>query len=300
MISIVLVTGASTGIGEQAVYALANAGHTVYASLRDIAGHNAAHARALLEAGQRHSQDIRVLELDVNAQASADRAVDQILEEQGRVDVVVHNAAQLGWGVLEAFSADAIFRLFDTNVLGAHRVNRAVLPHMRSREAGLLLYIGSTTSRMIYPFQGPYPATKAMIDAMAQTMRYEVAPFGIDVVILMPDAIMTGTQHFDKGITPADTGTTAAYERIARVGDQITQRLIELSPADADSSAVGAAIARVVALPAGTRPFRPMVDFLHDGAEELNEVAELMQARLMDRLGIGNMLRVNPTPGAVA
>lgn len=292
---IAIVTGAGTGIGEQAVRALRKDGHIVYASLRDIAGRNAARAQAL-----RDDVGAHVVELDVTSQNSVDAAVATVLKEQGSIDVVVHNAAQLGWGVTEAFTPEQITALFDTNVLGAHRLNRAVLPHMRERGSGLLLYIGSTTSRMIYPFQGPYQATKAMIDSMAQVTRYEVAPYGVDVVILTPGAIMTGTEHFNKGLTPADAATAAAYIRIATVGDQIAQRLVELSPADSDSSVVGAAIAKVVALPVGTRPFRPMVDFLHDGAEEINQVAELMQARLMERLGIGYMLRVQPAADSIA
>lgn len=285
--NVILVTGAGSGIGEQAVRALAKEGHTVYASLRDIAGRNAGRTQAL-----RDDTGARVVELDVTSQDPVNAAVATLLREHGGIDVVVHNAAQLGWGVTEAFTPEQIAALFDTNVLGAHRLNRAVLPHMRERGSGLLLYIGSTTSRMIYPFQGPYQATKAMIDSMVQVTRYEVARYGIDVVILAPGAIMKGTEHFNKGLTPADAATAAAYTPIATVGDQITQRLIELSPPDSDSSAVDTAIARVVALPAGTRPFRPMVDFLHDGAEEVNQVAELMQARLMERLGVGDMLRV--------
>lgn len=156
MTSVVLVTGAGTGIGNQTVRALAEAGHTVYASLRDIEGHNADRARALRDYASANGLDVRAVELDVKSQDSAGAAVGTILAEQGRIDVVVHNAAHLGMGVNEAFTPEQSLDIFDTNALGPHRLNRTVLPHMRAAETGLLvLYVGSTTSRMVYPFQGP-------------------------------------------------------------------------------------------------------------------------------------------------
>lgn len=289
--SVVLVTGAGTGIGQQSVQALARAGHIVYASLRDIGTRNAAQVLAIREFAGTRSLDIRVVELDVTSDASVKAAVGNIIEAQGRIDAVVHNAAQLGWGVTEAFTPEQIAALFDVNTLGSHRVNRAVLPHMRKSQRGLLLYIGSTTTRMIYPMQGPYEATKASMDSLAEATKYEVARWGIEVVILTPGAIMKGTEHFEKALKAGDQATEVAYDRIAEVGDQITRRLVELSPPESDSCAVGQAVARIVDLPAGTRPFRPMVDFLYDGAEEVNAVAAVMQARLLERLGVGDLLR---------
>lgn len=290
MTSIVLVTGAGTGIGNQTVRALAEAGHTVYASLRDLEGHNADRSRALRDYASAHESDVCVVELDVKSQDSARAAVGTVLEEQGRIDAVVHNAAHLGIGVNEAFTPEQILAIFDTNVLGPHRVNRAVLPHMRAAETGLLLYVGSTTSRMVYPLQGPYEATKAAMDSLAQVTKYEGARYGIEVVIVMPGAIMRGTEHFSEGTRPADTATEAAYDRLDGMLDHISDRLTALSPPEADPRAVGDEIARIVAMPAGTRPFRPIVDFLNDGAEQVNRVAEEMQAELMDRLGIADLL----------
>jgi NAD(P)-dependent dehydrogenase (short-subunit alcohol dehydrogenase family) len=127
---VVLVTGASTGIGNLTAKALAAAGHVVYASMRDPSGRNAAHAQELLEATQR-AGSVRIVELDVQSQASADRAVATVVGDTGHLDVVVHNAGHLYVGYAEAFTAEDIAHLFDINVLGAQRVNRAVLPHMR-------------------------------------------------------------------------------------------------------------------------------------------------------------------------
>lgn len=117
--STILVTGAGTGIGEQATRALAEAGHTVYASLRDISGRNAERAKALRESSARNGLDVRVVDLDVGSQESANHAIQTMLDETGQIDVVVHNAAHLGIGVCEAFTAEQIRDILDTNALGS-------------------------------------------------------------------------------------------------------------------------------------------------------------------------------------
>ncbi|MES4886097.1 SDR family NAD(P)-dependent oxidoreductase [Streptomyces sp. NPDC000349] len=229
---IILVTGAGPGIGTQAVHALAEAGHTVYATMRDTTGRNAGRAQELRSYATASDVDIRILELHVSSQESADTAVRSALAEQDHLDAVVHNAAHLGIGVNEAFTDEQVA------AIGPHRLNRAVLPHMRAREQGLLLYVGSTTSRMIYPFQGPYEASKAAMDSLAEVTRYEVARYGIDVTVVTPGAVTTGTAHFSEGTRPADGSVADAYGRIAGVEQQIMDRLVELSPPDADPRAV--------------------------------------------------------------
>jgi NAD(P)-dependent dehydrogenase (short-subunit alcohol dehydrogenase family) len=156
MKSVILVTGASTGIGHLTSRALAAAGHTVYASMRDINGRNAAHVRELRDWAFAHGHDLRAVELDVLSQDSADMAVQKIVGEQGRLDVVVHNAGHLVVRPTEAFTPEEIVKVFDTNVLGTQRVNKAVLPVMRDQQSGLLLWVSSTTTRGGFPpFLGP-------------------------------------------------------------------------------------------------------------------------------------------------
>jgi NAD(P)-dependent dehydrogenase (short-subunit alcohol dehydrogenase family) len=168
MKSIILVTGASSGIGKLSARTLAKAGHTVYASMRDLAGRNAATVRELSAFATTQRVDLRPMELDVQSQASADRAVDLIYQEQNRLDVVMHNAGHLVVGPAEAFTPEEITRAFDVNVLGSQRVNRAILPRFRAQQSGLLLWIGSTTTRGGHPpFMGPYAAAKAAMDSLA-------------------------------------------------------------------------------------------------------------------------------------
>lgn len=291
MKSIVLVTGASTGFGHLTARTLARAGHTVYASMRDIAGRNAPRVQELREYAAANGADIRPLELDVLSQDSADRALDAIIEEQGRLDVVVHNAGHLVIGPTEAFTPEEIIRVFDTNFLGTQRVNRAALPHLRAQESGLLLWVSSTTVRGGFPpFMGPYAAAKAAMDSLAQTISYEVARFGIETSIVVPGAFTRGTAHFPNAGHPADEAIVAAYDRYDGLLDQVGARLSALTPDNADAQAVADEITRIVGLPAGTRPARSVVDFVGDGAEEVTAVAEKARIEFAHRIGIADLL----------
>lgn len=293
MKSVVLVTGASTGIGNLTARALAAAGHTVYASMRDIQGRNAPQVRALMDEGFAHGYNLRAVELDVLSQESADQAIHTILQEQGRLDAVVHNAGHLVVGAMEAFSPEEISRVFDTNSLGAQRVNRAALPAMRASGSGLLLWVSSTTVRGGFPpFMGPYAAAKAAMDSMAVSMSYELTRFGIETSIVTPGAFTRGTAHFPNAGKPADEARSAAYSRYEGVMDQVGARLSALTPDDADPQAVADEIARIVSLPGGSRPFRSVIDFIGDGAREVSEVAEQVRRDFARRIGIDDLLQV--------
>jgi len=290
--SIVLVTGAGTGIGHLSVKALALAGHAVYASMRDIHGRNAAKVRELRDWAFANGADVRAVELDVLSQASADAAVATIVAERGRLDAVVHNAGHLVIGPTEAFTPEEIEKVFDTNFLGAQRVNKAVLPVMRAQEKGLVLWVSSTTARGGFPpFLGPYAAAKAAMDSMAVTLAFELARFNIETAIVVPGAFTSGTEHFANAGKPADAATSAAYARYDGLLDKVGARLTELSPPESDPAAVGEAIARVVGMAHGERPFRTMVDFIDDGAAAVTEVAEQVREEFARRIGIADLLK---------
>jgi NAD(P)-dependent dehydrogenase (short-subunit alcohol dehydrogenase family) len=292
MKSVILVTGASTGIGHLTARALAAAGHIVYASMRDMHGRNAPKVRELRDWSFAQGHDLRALELDVLSQPSADAAAAHILAEQGRLDVVVHNAGHLVVGPAEAFTPEEIIKVMDTNFLGAQRVNRAVLPAMRSRESGLVLWVSSTTVRGGFPpFLGPYAAAKAAMDSMAVTMSYELSRFGIETSIVVPGAFTRGTAHFPNAGKPADDKTSAAYARYDGVMDQVGERLSALTPDNADPQVVADEIARIVGLTAGTRPFRSVIDFIDDGAGAVTEVAERVREEFAHRIGIADLLK---------
>ncbi|HEY5893921.1 MAG TPA: SDR family oxidoreductase [Chthoniobacterales bacterium] len=299
MKSIILVTGAATGIGKLSARALAKAGHTVYASMRDLAGRNAPAVRELNAFAAAEKADIRAIELDVQSQPSADNAVETIYQQEGRLDIVMHNAGHLVVGPAEAFSPEEIIRTFDINVLGAQRVNRAVLPRFRAQQSGLLLWIGSTTTRGGHPpFMGPYAAAKAAMDSLAVDYAYEVARFGIETCLVIPGAFTRGTAHFPNAGKPADAATVAAYDsRYLGILDAVGARLSTLTPDNADPQAVADEVVRVAGLPAGTRPFRTIIDFLGDGCREVSQVADKARIDFAHRMGIADLLTPTLTRG---
>lgn len=299
MSSVVLITGAATGIGNLTARALAAAGHTVYASMRDIGGRNAARADELLALGRREGQDLRVVELDVQSEASAEAAVATVVAEAGRLDVVVHNAGHLYVGYVEAFTPEDIQHLFDVNALGIQRVNRAALPHMRARRSGTLLYVGSTTTVVVPPFMGPYVASKFAADALAQVTAYEVGRLGIETTIVMPGPFTQGTEHFPNAGRAGDAERNSAYAALDPLVARNEEATSGLFPpgVDAHPRAVAEEIVRVLALPAGTRPFRTVVDFSEAGVEEVNEVLRRAQEQFVTRLGFGELLHVGSGRG---
>ncbi|MFJ8096923.1 SDR family NAD(P)-dependent oxidoreductase [Streptomyces griseofuscus] len=288
----VLLTGAGTGIAALAAVSLADAGHTVFASMRDPQGRNQPKAEALREAAKGAPGSLEVVELDVLSEESAQGAVDQITHRAGGLDVVVHNAAHLLVGVTEAFRPEEVLRAFDVNAVGALRVNRAVLPVMRRQEAGLLLWVGSGTTRAIPPFLGPYSAAKAAFDASADSTAWDVAAYGIETTVLMPGVFTQGTAHFANAAFPSDTERTAAYEKIApflaSMGED-TERLM-VDGVSADPQIVADEIVRIVNLPVGTRPRRSVADGSDYGAEIVNGAAEELRLRLARRMGVTRLL----------
>ena len=291
MKSVILVTGAGTGIGKLSALALAEAGHVVYASMRDVEGRNRSRADELRAISAQKGIALMPLELDVLSQDSADAAAEIIVREQGRIDVVMQNAGHLVVGPSEAFTPEEMMKVFDTNLFGAQRVNRAVLPYMRKQESGLVLWISSSTTKGGFPpFMGPYGAAKAAMDSLAVTLAYELARFGVETSIVVPGAFTSGTDHFPSAGKPADSARAAAYARYDGVMDQIGERLSALTPADADPKAVADEVVRIVGLAKGTRPMRSVIDFVGDGASQVLEVSERVRIEFAKRIGMGDLL----------
>ncbi|PRY44026.1 SDR family oxidoreductase [Umezawaea tangerina] len=291
MPKIILITGASSGIGELSAKALAQAGHTVYAGMRNTNGRNAHKVLEYATHAKTHHVDLRSIDLDVSSQESADTAVATLKDTHDRIDVVMHNAGHMVTGPAEAFTPEEMTAVFDTNVLGAQRVNRAVLPVLRAQGHGLLLWTGSTSTRGgTPPYLAPYFAAKAAMDSLAVSYAAEVARFGIETSIIVPGAFTSGTNHFPNSGRPADQATVDAYEtRYAGLSAQVAERLAALAP-DADVSAVADAVVEVVGLPDGTRPFRTHIDPSHDGAEEVAAVADRIRAEFLGRIGLADLL----------
>jgi NAD(P)-dependent dehydrogenase (short-subunit alcohol dehydrogenase family) len=296
---VVLVTGASSGFGLMTARALAEAGHTVHASMRETRGRNAARVSDVAAWSKEHGLDLRTVELDVQSDSSAEAGIAHILKESGRLDVIIHNAGHMVFGPAEAFTPDQFIRQYDVNVVGAQRVNRAALPYLRGQGKGLLVWVGSSSTRGgTPPFLAPYFAAKAAMDALAVSYSTELARWGIETTIIVPGAFTKGTNHFAHAGKPSDEARTAAYEAgpYAGVADQALKGLASLEPAEADPAEVARQIVRVVDAPFGKRPFRIHVDPSQDGAEIVNAVADRMRRDMYRNIGLADLLapRIHP------
>ncbi|MEU8795677.1 SDR family oxidoreductase [Streptomyces sp. NPDC048643] len=288
----IVVTGASSGFGAMTATALADAGHLVYAGMRGTQGHNADAVQRTLDYAKQHNVQLRPVELDVSHQHSVDEGINQIYSEAGHLDVVIHNAGHMVLGAAEAFTPEQLAEAYDVNVLSTQRVNRAVLPYFRQRRDGLLVWVGSSSTRGgTPPYLAPYFAAKAAEDSLAVSYAAELTRFGIESTIIVPGSFTTGTNHFAHAGHPADTDIAAAYEeRYAGLLDQVAARLAELAPPDADPQEVARQIVRVVDLPKGQRPFRVHIDPANDGAEEVNKVGDRIREEFYERIGLSDLL----------
>ncbi|MFE6171345.1 SDR family oxidoreductase [Streptomyces sp. NPDC056464] len=289
---VVLVTGASSGFGALTARALADAGHAVYAGIRQTTGRNAPAVADARSYADEHGVALRTVELDVSAQESVDAGVAQIVAEAGRIDVVVHNAGHMVLGPTESFTPEQIAEIYDTNVLSTQRVNRAVLPGMRDRRDGLLLWVGSSsTYGGTPPYLGPYFGAKAAMDHLAKSYSVELSRFGIDTAIVVPGSYTSGTNHFAHAMHPADTVTAEAYDLFyAGLMDDVGKALAALAPADADVREVARAIVRIVDTTKGERPFRTTIDPADDGSERVSEVADGVRTEFYERIGMTDLL----------
>lgn len=283
MSKVILITGTSTGFGRDTAETLAQAGHRVFASMRDITGRNKTHAEAL------RAKKIDVVELDVTDDASVNSAVASVLKEAERIDVVVNNAGIGATGISESYTTEQIRALFDVNVLGVHRTLRAVLPTFRKQNQGLVLNIGSVLGRTTLPFLGYYGATKFALDSISQSYRYELATLGVDVVLVQPSAYPTDI--YATGLKPADTECISAYGEVAAILDNMSQGIHAMLTADnaPNPHDVAEAIVKLVGQAAGTRPARVIVGASF-GSDILNTTAAAVQAQALGALGLSGII----------
>ena len=291
--AVVLVTGASSGFGRLTSEALARAGHTVYASMRDVAGRNAKNAAEMAAISAHEGVDLRAIELDVQSEQSANAAAEQIIAESRRIDVVVHNAGHMMFGPAESFTPEQFAQQYDVNVLGTQRVNRAMLPHMRKQKQGLLVWVSSSSSAGgTPPYLSPYFAAKAAMDALAVQYARELSRWGIETSIVVPGAFTKGTNHFAHSGRPADEARLAEYEAgpYRGFGEEVQKAFAAIVPDDADVAGVAEAIVDIVNMPFGKRPFRVHYDPTQDGADVGFTVLDRLRAEMLHRVGLADLL----------
>jgi NAD(P)-dependent dehydrogenase (short-subunit alcohol dehydrogenase family) len=286
----ILVTGSSSGLGRRISETLGRHGYTVFAAMRNTQDGNATAASSLAGWARQASADVRILDMDVTDDGSVQRAVEQIVESTGRIDVVINNAGVMVVGLSEACTLDQMRHMYEVNLFGALRVTQAALPHMRRQHSGLLMYLSSSGASLVYPFMGMYGSSKAALEAMAETLHYEVYRFGIDTTI-----IQAGTYATKLATNVQVTANRQVWDSYGTVG-QIAQAFAEgfpvaLSPEHAeDPQSLADMVAQVIQLPAGQRPLRQTVGPHTEGVQALNQATTAIQQHVLPALGLGVLL----------
>ena len=186
MEKVAIVTGSSSGIGFETSLALAREGYFTYATMRDTTKSN-----KIKEITQKENLKINILELDVDDEKSVKSAIAQILDQKQRIDVLVNNAGWGLWGCVEDVSVDEFKEQFETNFFSIIRLIQEVAPTMRKQSSGTIVNVSSVVGRIGFPASPAYISSKFALEGLSESMRFEFAPFGVDVIIIEPGVIKT-------------------------------------------------------------------------------------------------------------
>jgi short-subunit dehydrogenase len=280
----VLITGCSTGFGYMSAKYLAKKGHHVYATMRNINGKNAKSASELMEFATSNGYNIEVLEIDVTSDESVDKAISQI----PKVDVLINNAGLGFGGPIEAFSSNECLEQLDLNIVGTLRMAKAVLPGMRKRKSGLIIQVSSIAGRGAFPGFGIYHASKWGLEGLSEAMRYELAPLGIDVVIVEPGPF--DTNFFGNMIPAKDKEVALAYNHVNEFFDGFGNQVDEMfkdENSPTDPMIVVEIFENLINLPNGNRPLRTIAG-LDFGFQALNDVTEPIRKLSLESMGLSN------------
>ena len=296
MKQVIVVTGATTGVGMAAAYELAKAGHTVYACLNEARGRKQSDEHAVRMFAAEYGADLRSVKFNGRSPASAASIVERVVNECGRLDVIVHNTGRMAFGPAEAFTPEQLAQLYDTHVLSTQRLNRAALPVLREQGQGLLLWLGNREVRGgTPPYLGAYCAAKAAMDALALSYAGELARWNIETSIVLPAAFPLAPEHRPDLESPEDSARLKEYMLgpTAALDQQITRGMEWSALVGADTAQISRTIVAVVAMPFGTRPLRVSLDSEQDHVELANGIADRERAEMLRGMGLDDLL--NPS-----
>ncbi|MEB2782658.1 SDR family oxidoreductase [Algoriphagus sp. C2-6-M1] len=278
----ILITGCSTGFGFLAAKVFAQKGHQVYATMRNTQSKNKVHADELHAFAKDNQVKIDVLDIDVTSDQSVNEAVAQI----DKVDVLINNAGRGYGGPIEAFTSQQVMDQLDLNIVGNIRMVKAVLPKMRAQKSGLIIQLSSIAGRCAVPGFGVYHASKWGVEGLSESMRYELAPLGIDVVIVQPGPF--ATEFFSTLISSEDAEIAKAYEHVGKFGEGFASNTMAAfadPDAPTDPIIIVEAFENLINMPNGSRPLRTMVG-LNFGLQAVNDVTEPIRQGLLQAFEI--------------
>ena len=200
MEKVAIVTGSSSGIGFETALALAREGYYTYATMRDTKKGN-----QIKEIAKKEKLKLEVLEIDVDKNETVQSAINKIMNEKNRIDVLVNNAGYGLFGCLEDLSMDDLKAQFETNFFGIVRTSQAVIPVMRKQKSGIIVNISSVAGRIGFPVSPAYISSKFALEGLSESMRYELSPFGINIIIIEPGVIKTNFMSSTRKSTKPDS-----------------------------------------------------------------------------------------------
>ena len=281
----ILITGCSSGFGYMAAKYLAKKKHHVIATMRNLNGKNAKRASELEEFGKSNGLLLDVLEMDVTSDESVKYAASQL----PTIDVLINNAGLGYGGAVESFTSKGVLDQLDLNIVGTVRVSQAVLPGMRKQKSGLIIQVSSVAGRGSFPGFGVYNASKWGLEGISEAMRYELSPFGIDVVIVEPGPFET---NFFGNIVPAKNEEIAAsYDHVNEFMDGFGKNVMSMFADEntpTDPMIVVETYENLINLEPGTRPLRTIAG-LDFGYQALNDAVEPIRKAGLEGMGIADL-----------
>lgn len=280
----VLITGSSSGFGRLAALHFARSGGNVIASMRNLKGGKRPEAQELMDVAASEKLKLAIVEIDVTKDDQVATGVTKAEKiAGGALDALLNNAGIGIAGPIELHDHDQAMKQFNTNLFGYHRMARAVLPKMRERRQGLLVQVSSQLGRLIIPNIGMYCATKFAVEAMFESMAYELAPFGVDVTIVEPGGYPTniwknGERYFGELMESADDERKTAYAGHIEMAAGMFNGAGSTDPMD-----VPRAIAEIIAMTPGKRPLRKPVHPNTQATDALNAAHTQVQAAVLSQ-----------------
>ena len=226
---VAVVTGSSSGMGYETSLVLARNGFDTYATMRNIEGGG---AKQIADIAKNENLPLEIIQLNVDNDNSAD-AINRIVSEKNSIDIVVNNAGYDLMGALEEYSMDEIKAQFETNFFGAVRVTQAVIPVMREQGGGIIVNTTSLGGRISFPLNSAYHATKFALEGLSESIRYELEPFGIKIIVIEPGGVGSNFLKNLKMATKTSDPLNAPYRslenRISEYFKQWSQNAIHPS-----------------------------------------------------------------------